>query len=199
MAGDFNLVLNRDETGNYSSYSSHRISDFVNWIQEEGIIDMGFSGPKLTWVKGGNNDAFKGARLDRAMCNTDWRNRFPGACVTHLARIAYDHAPLLIHVEGERQKPSPAPFIFQAAWLTRDDVHSVVERTWRSDRSFLENTQNLASELATWNKESFGNVFKRKRVLMNRLSGVQKTMAFKYHGGLAKLELKLRENLEDIL
>ncbi|XP_019160127.1 PREDICTED: uncharacterized protein LOC109156749 [Ipomoea nil] len=80
-AGDFNSVVQREETMNYSSFSSQRSSDFVNWIQEEGLIDLGFSGPKLTWIKDGSSDSIKGARLDRALCNTAWRTRFPDALV----------------------------------------------------------------------------------------------------------------------
>ncbi|XP_019175434.1 PREDICTED: uncharacterized protein LOC109170738 [Ipomoea nil] len=78
-AGDFNAVISRDETSNYSSFSAHRSSDFTSWIQEEGLIDLGFSGPNLTWVKNVCNGIPKGARLDRALCNTDWKLRFPGA------------------------------------------------------------------------------------------------------------------------
>ncbi|XP_019166798.1 PREDICTED: uncharacterized protein LOC109162582 [Ipomoea nil] len=199
VVGDFNAVLNSEETSNYSSFSSHRSADFRNWIQDEGLIDLGFSGPKLIWVKNEEAERVKGPRLDRALCNTDWRNNFPGPCVTHLARIASDHAPLLLQVEQQRQQLHTAPFSFQAAWLTRTDVHDVVGRAWNSTRCFVDNTRTLAEELAKWNKESFGNVFKRKKVLMSRISAAQKALAANYHKGLAKLELKLREELEIIL
>ncbi|XP_019163578.1 PREDICTED: uncharacterized protein LOC109159922 [Ipomoea nil] len=199
VAGDFNAVLDSEETSNYRSFSSHRSADFRNWIQDEGLIDLDFSGPKLTWVKNEAAERVKGARLDRALCNTDWRISFPGACVTHLVRLTSDHDPLLLQVEQQRQRLSTAPFSFQAAWLTRTDVHDVVGRAWNSTRGFVDNTLFLAGELAKWNKESFGNVFQRKKVLMSRISGAQKALAATYHKGLAKLELKLREELELIL
>ncbi|XP_019166877.1 PREDICTED: uncharacterized protein LOC109162645 [Ipomoea nil] len=199
VAGDFNAVLNSEETSNYSSFSSHRSADFRNWIQDEGLIDLGFSGPKLTWVKNEAAERVKGARLDQALCNTAWRNNFPGACITHLARLASDHAPLLLQVGQQRQRLSTVPFSFQAAWLTRTDVHEVVGRAWNSTRGFVDNTRVLAEDLAKWNKESFGNVFKQKKVLMSRISGAQKALAANYHKGLAKLELKLRDELELIL
>ncbi|XP_019150060.1 PREDICTED: uncharacterized protein LOC109146841 [Ipomoea nil] len=199
IAEDFNTVLNREETSNYSSFSSHHSSDFANWIQDEGLIDMGFTGPKLTWVKDGTNETLKGAKLDRAMCNTEWRLRFPGACVTHLARVASDHAPLFIQVQGRRQAKEPAPFIFQAVRLTHSDLHGLVERFWRHNLSVPENARLLATELTTWNKVFFGCVFKSKRSIIARLNGIQKAMALNYHKGLAKLDLKLRETLADIL
>lgn len=118
VAGDFNSVTSREETYNYTAFNSQRSSDFVEWIQNEGLIDMGFGGPSHTWVKGGTTEQAKGARLDRALCNLAWRQRFPEAIVTHLPRLSSDHAPLLIRLiegSGDRRR---AKFKFQAAWLT---------------------------------------------------------------------------------
>ncbi|XP_019186593.1 PREDICTED: uncharacterized protein LOC109181296 [Ipomoea nil] len=196
-SGDFNAVTSRDETSNYISFSAHRSSDFISWIQEEGLIDLGFSGPHLTWMKNGGDCAPKGARLDRALCNTDWRLRFPGACVTHLARFASDHAPLLLQVQGGKHQPKVAPFVFQAAWLTHADARGVVERI--SDQSIMDNTRNLAAGLSAWNKSTFGNIFKRKRIFLSRINGIQKVLARTHHRGLEKLEHKLREELEATL
>ncbi|XP_019160671.1 PREDICTED: uncharacterized protein LOC109157220 [Ipomoea nil] len=77
--GDFNAVTSEGETCNYSAYSSQRSSDFVEWIHSEGLIDMGYSGARLTWMRGSENGLAKGARLDRALCSVDWRQRFPEA------------------------------------------------------------------------------------------------------------------------
>ncbi|XP_019199146.1 PREDICTED: uncharacterized protein LOC109192895 [Ipomoea nil] len=139
VAADFNSVTSKAETSNYSSYSAQRSSDFVTWIQDEGLIDLGFSGPKLTWVKDGSTDAIKWARLDRALCNLEWRIRFPEATVEHLPRIASDHAPLL------------------AAWLAHDDLSKTVQRLWCADQNLLANVQQVAAGLSTWNREVFGN------------------------------------------
>ncbi|XP_019172460.1 PREDICTED: uncharacterized protein LOC109167844 [Ipomoea nil] len=176
IAGDFNTVLNREETNNYSSFSSHRSSDFANWIQDEGLIDVGFSGPNLTWVKDGTSEALKGARLDRALCNMDWRIQFPDACVTHLARLASDHAPFV-----------------------STDLHGIVERAWKPTLSAVENALHLAAELAVWNRDSFGCVFKRKWSIMAQIQGLQRAMAINYHSGMVKLDTKLREEMEDVL
>ncbi|XP_019184862.1 PREDICTED: uncharacterized protein LOC109179839 [Ipomoea nil] len=195
-AGDFNSVLSKSETSNYSSFSSCRSSDFANWILEEGLVDMGFSGPKLTWVKDGHSDFIKGARLDRALCSTEWRVQFPEASMTHLARFSSDHAPLLVRLNEDNSRRKEAPFVFQAAWLTHADIHNVVANAWDTGKTLMENTGTLAATLSTWNKETFGNVFKRKKTLASRISGIQKCLATSYHKGLVKLDLKLREELE---
>ncbi|XP_019186552.1 PREDICTED: uncharacterized protein LOC109181256 [Ipomoea nil] len=166
VAGDFNSVLNRDETSNYNSFLDHRNSDFGNWIQDEGLIDMGFARPRLTWIKN-STDTSKGVRLGQ--------------------------------VEGARQPTQAASFIFQAAWLTNTEMHEVVKSHWRTDQGIVENTRNMAKELSIWNRNSFGNVFIRKKVILARLRGIQATLATNFHRGLAKLELKLRKNLEEIM
>ncbi|XP_019189015.1 PREDICTED: uncharacterized protein LOC109183391 [Ipomoea nil] len=199
IAGDFNVVRTRDETKNYSSFSAHRSSDFSGWIQDEGLIDMGFSGPSLTWVKNGNNDNIKGARLDRAMCNLDWRIMFPEVTVTHLARLASDHAPILVQIKGKRLSRPIASFVFQAAWFTREDIRDVVDNTWDSNQNIVDNSKALAAALSEWNKNSFGNIFKRKRILNSRIGGIQRVLAENFHKGLTKLELKLRDELESTL
>ncbi|XP_019186575.1 PREDICTED: uncharacterized protein LOC109181278 [Ipomoea nil] len=199
VAGDFNSVVQREETRNYSSFSMQRSSDFVNWIQEEGLIDLGFSGPSLTWVKDGSENDFKGARLDRALCNTEWRTSFPDASVSHLPRIASDHAPVLIHTEKNRRRSSPPCFMYQAAWPTPPDFLNVVRRDWMTTREIPNNVSNVAGKLADWNKAHFGNIFIRKKILLARLGGIQSRLAISFHRGLAKLERKLRADLEEIL
>nr|GMC69838.1 uncharacterized protein LOC109178201 [Ipomoea batatas] len=118
VAGDFNSVLNQDETTNYAAFSLQRSADFAECIHSEGHIDMGFSGSKLTWVKSNQSGYIKGARLDRALCNLAWRQRFLDASVVHLPRIGSDHAPLLIRLTGTDLPRCRAPFRFQAPWLT---------------------------------------------------------------------------------
>ncbi|XP_019200243.1 PREDICTED: uncharacterized protein LOC109193865 [Ipomoea nil] len=199
VAGDFNSVTSKEETSNYISFSTQRSSDFVTWIQDECLIDLGFSGPKLTWVKDGSTAAYKGARLDRALCNLDWRIRFPEASVVHLPRIASDHAPLLVRLQGGRQHSHNKHFLFQAAWLTHEDLGKTVQRLWSADQNLLANVEQVATGLSAWNREVFGNIHKRKKIIMSRLSGIQKVLAENMHRGLFKLEQKLRLELEEIL
>ncbi|XP_019200239.1 PREDICTED: uncharacterized protein LOC109193862 [Ipomoea nil] len=74
--GDFNAVVCKDETFNYMAYSQQRSMDFVDWIHMEGLVDLGFSGPRFTWMRGVEGTATKGARLDRALCDVGWRDVF---------------------------------------------------------------------------------------------------------------------------
>nr|GMD70507.1 uncharacterized protein LOC109159904 [Ipomoea batatas] len=130
IAGDFNYVITQDETSNYYAFSAQRSSEFADWMNSEGLIDMGFSGPKLTWVRGTHVGLAKGARLDRALCNVPWQIRFPGASVMHLPRISSDHTPILIRTDANVQGRTGAAFRFQAAWLTDRRLADVVRNSW---------------------------------------------------------------------
>ncbi|XP_031105341.1 uncharacterized protein LOC116010192 [Ipomoea triloba] len=199
IARDFNSVVNQDETNNYSAFSSQRSSDFVHWIQSEGLVDLGFSGPRYTWTKGLSVGHAKAARLDRALCNLSWRNQFPEATVTHLPRISSDHTPLLIRLSDAAFTLRRPEFKFQAAWLTSRQFPEVVHRTWNNNRTLYENIPVLTTELSKWNREVFRDINRRKKIVLARLGGVQTRLSNQRHGGLAKLEKKLTEEYQEIL
>ncbi|XP_019160912.1 PREDICTED: uncharacterized protein LOC109157464 [Ipomoea nil] len=170
VAGDFNAVTSQAETLKYTAYNAQRSVEFVNWIHAEGLIDMGFSGPKLTWVKGPEGIFTKGARLDHAMCDLNWRQRF-----------------------GE------ATFKFQAAWLTHNAFLEEVRRSWSGTCDLTRNIQEIQGDLKTWNKEVFDCIEAKKRILLARIEGIQRRVNGNYHSGLSDLEKKLRSKLEEVL
>nr|GMD95341.1 uncharacterized protein LOC109159904 [Ipomoea batatas] len=176
VAGDFNSVLTQDETSNYSAFSLQRCTDFVDWVHAEGLIDMGFNGPNLTWVKSDQSGYAKGARLDRALCNISWRHRFLGATVMHLPRIASDHAPILVQTETSAPYGTNIafPFRFQTAWLPDDRWAAVVRDSWQPNRQFNENILASSDALSIWNKSIFGNIMLHKRIILTHIAGVQR-------------------------
>ncbi|XP_031091106.1 uncharacterized protein LOC115996077 [Ipomoea triloba] len=96
ICGDFNAVTSREEVSNPGCFNNTRSVDFVEWIFREGLVDLGFEGPKFTWRRGENTSHYKAARLDRAFGNEDWKLSFPNTKIEHLPIINSDHAPLLI-------------------------------------------------------------------------------------------------------
>ncbi|XP_019151953.1 PREDICTED: uncharacterized protein LOC109148673 [Ipomoea nil] len=117
--GDYNSVVNSSETSSTSNFSLNRCADFNHWIFSEGLLDLGFTGSSYTWTRGLDTSTFRGARLDRALCNTDWRLLFPKADVTHLPRIGSDHNSLLVRTNPTGGGGVLRSFKFNAAWLTQ--------------------------------------------------------------------------------
>lgn len=71
MIEDFNAVLHADELSNPRNRSSFRSIAFHDWMFHQGLIDMGYVGTKFTRTRGNSDLNFKGARLDRALCNLE--------------------------------------------------------------------------------------------------------------------------------
>ncbi|KAF5934116.1 hypothetical protein HYC85_030287 [Camellia sinensis] len=47
-------------------------------------------------------------RLDRAMCNSDWRTMLPEATVRVLPRAYSDHSPLIVYTQGMHSHIPPS-------------------------------------------------------------------------------------------
>lgn len=60
----------------------------MEWIFQEGLVDMGFSGSSFTWMRGLIESTFKGAQLDRAVASILWRECFSNALVTHSDNVS---------------------------------------------------------------------------------------------------------------
>lgn len=85
--GDFNCVLRGDER----SSNGRESTTFVDWVDNSGLVDLGFSGPNFTWKHSVNLATRCSARLDRALCDVDWRQLLSEASVRHLPHCHSDH------------------------------------------------------------------------------------------------------------
>jgi len=197
LAGDFNETAYLEERNHGSPEMLRRCNRFKQLIENNGLIDLGFFGPNFTWTRGLNQENRKEARLDRALCNMEWRGRFQEAAVRHLIRACSDHSPLLIAIDGfAHATPSRKPFRFLAAWMSHNQFEDFVRGKWSPHSSLIRNLSNLAAELTTWNREVFGNLFRKKRSLWARIEGIQLKLEAGAPRFLLKLEKKLRQELD---
>ncbi|GMP22480.1 hypothetical protein CsSME_00000485 [Camellia sinensis var. sinensis] len=59
-------------------------------------MDLGCTGPRLTWSNNRKCWANTMVRFDRAMCNTEWRTTFSDGAVRNLSRTYSDHSPMMV-------------------------------------------------------------------------------------------------------
>ena len=200
LAGDFNETISLEERNHGVPEMLRRCKRFKHWIENTGLIDLGFSGPNFTWARGMSSATRKEARLDRALYNIEWRRRFQDGCVRHLLQAGSDHSPLLIVTGGFALAKLPnKPFWFLAAWATHDQFETVVKENWDPSFSLMSKLDKLATSLTTWNKEVFGNLFRRKRNLWARLERIQRRLTTGASCYLLKLERRLRHQLDHTL
>lgn len=124
--GDFNSIVSNEEISIQRPLAYNRCADFQDWIFYNGLIDLGYLGPSFTWVRALQGSTYKGARLDRALCNLVWKERFSNVLVRHLPRVKYDHTLILVQLEGVGNVLRNMNFKFQAAWLTHPGFKEVV-------------------------------------------------------------------------
>lgn len=196
LIGDFNCVLTPEERSSGRGASS----SFAEWVEQRGLIDMGYSGPRYTWNHGTQIETRRYARLDRALSNDQLRRMFQDAALRHLSHSHSDHCPLLLQLKPEEGKPlGTRPFQFLASWLTHRNFLSWAEATWIWNGNLTNSLKQFSVKLLAWNKDTFGNIFMRKKRCTNRLEGVQRSLATRVTTRLLRLEEKLKKELNEIL
>jgi hypothetical protein len=104
----------------------------------------------------------------------NWRLSFPEAIVDVLCRLHSDHNPLLLRFGGLPLNRGSRPFRFEAAWIDHPEYMNLVNESWNSSNHNAILALKSVSEKSTiFNKEVFGNIFKRKKHIESRLKGVQ--------------------------
>ncbi|OMO49899.1 Endonuclease/exonuclease/phosphatase [Corchorus capsularis] len=93
VGGDFNTIASSADKSNFSSHDTSRCRRFNEVINSCELVDLGFTGPRYTWKRSGRGIATIWERLDRFLCNIEWKQKFPEALVRHLPRVRSDHCP----------------------------------------------------------------------------------------------------------
>ncbi|KAJ8429508.1 hypothetical protein Cgig2_016240 [Carnegiea gigantea] len=74
LAGDFNDTVSIEERHSGSLDMQRRCDRFKHWIANNALIDLGYSGPKFTCMRGNTARTRQDARLDRALYNMSHEN-----------------------------------------------------------------------------------------------------------------------------
>ncbi|KAL6202672.1 hypothetical protein ACLB2K_026377 [Fragaria x ananassa] len=108
-------------------------------------------------------------RLDRSFCTDAWRILFPEAFVQHLPPM----------------------------WFQQESYNDFVKDKWQSYNGDVHCKVNkLAGDLQEWNSKVVVNIFRKKRKLLARISGIQKSLCQNYNPFLVQLEEELVKEYE---
>ena len=108
------------------------MEDFRVALEACGLADLGFFGHKFTWTNRRPGSAHTKQRLDRAMANRVWMEKFPASSVSYLFSHASYHLPILLKTMKDRQVRGRGigGFKFEENWLLWDDWKEVVTEAW---------------------------------------------------------------------
>nr|KYP38982.1 hypothetical protein KK1_039728 [Cajanus cajan] len=178
-------------------FSTARASKFLEVLNDCNLLDMGAKGLRFTWYRN-QCGVVLAKRLDRAVCNVAWQAMFPEAYVENLCRVYSDHCPLLLWRGGSGDKAQDRPFRFQAAWATHKGFEQIVREAWgRSTPTLANGLQAVRVDAIKFNKEVFGNIITRKKVLQRRLRGVQVQLEMGESESLSRLEKSIQAELDE--
>lgn len=58
---------------------------------------------------------------------------------------------------------------------------------------------SFVTKIQHWNRETFGNIFRRKKSLLTRINGVQRNRRYGYNTALDKIDFHLQKEYNETL
>ncbi|XP_070005472.1 uncharacterized protein [Nicotiana sylvestris] len=184
-----------------NSISANRRNHFWSFLSHCKLVDLGFKGSKYAWSnqRYTNRQDLILERLDRCLPTEDWIKSYPETLVTHLLRTHSDRCPLLLSITSHQHSDDSRPFRLEIMWCGHPDFHNIMHNSFTSTNDLLENTKTFKANVTTWNKVVFGNIFHKKKHILDRLNGIQKASAYPFSSFLQNLEANLQAECSAIL
>ncbi|GLT50394.1 hypothetical protein SLA2020_238810 [Shorea laevis] len=201
LMGDLNDIASMDEVSPRTTSIYHRAQRFRNRLDYCGLMDMEALGCKYTWCRRRHGRVILRERLDRILVNSEAQFLLQGAKAFNLPRTCSDHHPILFNLEtAASHPPANKPVRFEAAWLSREEFGSIFTNAWAKNPSNLTVAiNNTSAACISWGKSVFGNIFRKKRLLKARISGIQNSPRYQASTLLQSLEDNLLEDYQKVL
>ncbi|XP_050217558.1 uncharacterized protein LOC126668397 [Mercurialis annua] len=129
ILGDLNAILRDSERIGGNSVNQGDSEEFQACIDEFNLLELKWSGNLFTWTN--NQDAVSKIwrRLDRALVNEEWMNKFNNVEARILNQCISDHAPIIIGF-NEFVVNQPKPFRFCNMWTECKEFLNILRNVW---------------------------------------------------------------------
>ncbi|XP_056688698.1 uncharacterized protein [Spinacia oleracea] len=77
VVGDMNEITSQSEKQGGRPFRVNQGKEMVNFMDEAGLVDLGFSGCPFTWTNARDAHHLIQERLDRALANSPWMEAYP--------------------------------------------------------------------------------------------------------------------------
>lgn len=105
LTGDFNEIIDNSEKEGGPLRAKGSVAAFRNLLEHCDLFDLKHSGNSLSW-RGKRRTHLVLCRLDRAMINSLWSEKFPTARSHYMEFNGSDHRPLISIFDSTRKKSS---------------------------------------------------------------------------------------------
>ncbi|OIS96896.1 hypothetical protein A4A49_01939 [Nicotiana attenuata] len=182
VIGDFNVITSIEEKIGCIPYQINKSLEFISMIEDCGLTDLGYYGPRCTWSNGRGPCSIVWKRLHRGLVNDSWLASNPATTITHLASAGSDHSPLLMKL-NVRTDNSIKYFKFLNCWTENDSFLPLVQEVWNIQVSgnpmwvFHQKLKALCSALYKWSRQQYGDIFLKAKEYKEKVRKAEETWA----------------------
>jgi len=116
-------------------------------------------------------------RLDRAVVDASWCDRFPNFRVINGDPHHSDHRPVIVEwgeAVDKSQKPSGHLFRIEAGWVQEDNCRTIVQNAWNLTMEVragkvVEAVREVGADLWDWSRNVLGDLEKRIKWVKKKL------------------------------
>uniref|UniRef100_A0A803PF28 Reverse transcriptase domain-containing protein n=1 Tax=Cannabis sativa TaxID=3483 RepID=A0A803PF28_CANSA len=180
--GDFNEIINQKEKKGGGPKPNYLMKNFRLAISKCLLSELHAEGGDYTWFNGrASNLIFE--KLDRSLCNAEWKRNFKKNKVSLLNWWNSDHRPLLLQEQigtkgNDFKKRWGSRFHFEQAWAENEECHKIIEDVW-GQQDVLQPVPALSRllhicghKLNRWNKNQKQEMMARSRELKEKIEKI---------------------------
>lgn len=198
ILGDFNECLFSTEVSG-GRFNPARVTLLAQMMHHCSLIDLHTIGGLFTWRKNIQLAGHIRKKLDRVVADVDWQLAFPRVVVEILPQHNSDHNPLLLSCSKYKSRREKM-FHFQAACMSHPDYDMLVQNTWsQTSGDVAIKLDSIRKNSLVFNRDIFGNIFKRKRHIEGRIRGVHLQLDRYPTSDLIHLERDLQQQYSSVL
>lgn len=176
---DFNDLTNNSEKDGGPLRPEGYFSDLRTFFCEGDLFDIPHSSDPLSW-RGQRGDHFVRCRLNRAVANIGWAERFPAAHSQYLPFEGSGHRPILTTLEPESKKRR-GMFRYDRRLKDNLEVKELVKKASSQEENILvgERIARCRFSISQWNKEQQRNsrlIIEKKKIELEAALSAQVMM-----------------------
>lgn len=129
LTGDFNEITDNSEKSGGRERPESTFSLFRSFLSSCDLFDIRHTGNFLSW-RGQRGSHLVHCRLDRAMANSGWSDKFPNGRAHYLPFEGSDHRPIL-SIFDSKLKKAQRLFRYDRRMRDNTEVKQLIDKVWR--------------------------------------------------------------------
>ncbi|CAA7037002.1 unnamed protein product, partial [Microthlaspi erraticum] len=174
LTGDFNDIIEYSEKNGGPARTEGSFCDFRAFISQNDLYDIQHSGNSFSW-RGMRYTHLVHCRLDRALSNSMWAERFPSSRCYYLDFEGSDHRPLLSILEPNLKKKRGI-FRYDRSMRSNEEISKLVDYAWNAanEDTVEQRLAKCRSAISLWNRKHHTN---SQKAIQDEKAKLEKAMS----------------------